>query len=120
MRSFTCYIVFLRRLTTAPILFTDCSKGFDLEDHSVLVSELRDLGVHEALIRWVGAFLTSRSQLVKIGSALPNSVIPRGGIPQGIRLAPLQFADLVNNLMKGWKTRVKYVDDFSVLLVLVY
>lgn len=109
MRSFTCYIVFLRRLTTAPILFTDFSKGFDLEDHSGLVSELRDLGVHEALIRWIGAFLTGRSQLVKICSALSNSVILRGAIPQGIGLAHLQFAVLVNNLMKGWKTRVKYM-----------
>ena len=69
----------------ARILFTDCSKGFDLVDHSVLVSELHDLGVHEALIRWIGAFLTGRSQQVKIGSALSNNVIPRGGIPQGTR-----------------------------------
>ena len=57
-------------------------------DHSVLVSEPRDLGVHEALIRWIGAFLTGRSQQVKIGSALSNSVIPRGGIPQETRLVP--------------------------------
>ena len=99
----------------ARILFTDFSKGFDLVDHSVLVYELRDLGVHEALIRWIGAFLTGRSQQVKIGSALSNSVIPRGGIPQGTRLAPLLFAILVNNLVKDWKTRVKYVDDLPVL-----
>ena len=37
---------------------TDFSKGFDLVDHFVLVSELRDLWVHEALIRWIGASLT--------------------------------------------------------------
>lgn len=70
------------------ILFTDFSKGFDLVDHSVLVSELCDLGVHEALIRWIGAFLMGKSQRVKIDSALSNSIIPRGGIPQGTRLAP--------------------------------
>ena len=46
-------------------------------DHSVLVYELHSLGVHEALIRWIGAFLTGRSQQVKIGSALSNSVIPK-------------------------------------------
>ena len=62
----------------ALILFTNFSKGFDLVDHSVLVSELHALGVHEALMRWIGAFLTGRSQQVKIGSALSNSVIPRG------------------------------------------
>ena len=102
----------------ARIFFTDFTKGFDLVDHSVLLSELRDLGVHEALITWIGAFLTGRSQQVKFGSALSNSVIPRGGIPQGTRLAPLLFAILVNNLVKDWKTRVKYVDDLSVLEII--
>ena len=87
-------------------------------DHSVLVSELRDLGVHEALTSWIGAFLTSRSQQVKIGSSLSNSVIPKGGIPQGTRLTPLSFAVLVNNQAKAWKTRVKYVDDLSVLEII--
>lgn len=57
------------------------------------------------------AFLTGRSQQVKIASALSISVIPRGGIPQGTRLAPLLFAVLVNNLVKELKTRVKYVDE---------
>ena len=87
-------------------------------DHSVLVSELRGLGVHEALIRWIGAFLTGRSQQVKIGSALSNSIIPRGGISQGTRLAPLLFAILINNLVKDWEPRVKYVDDLSVLEII--
>ena len=72
-------------------------------DHSVLVSEDRDIGVHEVLIRWIGAFLTARSQQVKIGSVLSNCIIPRGGIPQGTRLAPLLFAVLVNNLVRTGK-----------------
>ena len=65
-----------------------------------------------------GAFLTGWSQQVKIGSVLSNSVIPRGGIPQGTRQAPLLFAVLVNNLVKDWKTRVKYEDDLSVLQII--
>ena len=88
-------------------------------DHSVLVSELGDLGVHEALSRRIGAFLTGRSQQVKIGSALSNSVIPRGDIPQGTRLAPLLFAVLINNLVKDWKTRVKYANNLSSVLEII-
>ena len=68
-------------------------------DHSVLVSELRDLGVHEALNRWIGAFLTGRLQQVKIGSALSNSVIPRGGIPQGT--SPLVVCSPLQQLSEG-------------------
>ena len=76
----------------ARILFTDFSKGFDLVDHNVLCSELRNLGVHNVLITWIGSFLTNRSQSVKIGSATSGHVVPRGGIPQGTKLAPLLFA----------------------------
>ena len=35
--------------------------------------------------------------------------------PSGDKTSPLLFAILVNNLVKDWETRVKYVDDLSVL-----
>ena len=41
------------------------------------------------------------------------TISPRGGIPQGTRLAPLLFAMLVNNLCREWRNRLKYVDDTS-------
>ena len=67
----------------------------------------------------IGAFMTGRSQQIKIGSALSNTIIARGSIPPGTRLAPLLFAVLINNLEKYWKTRVKYVDDLSVLEIIL-
>ena len=99
----------------ARILFTDFSKGFDLVDYNVLCTELCNLGVLNVLITWIGSFLTNRSQSVKISSAIIISghVVPRGGIPQGTKLAPLLFAVLVNNLARQWKIRAKYVDDLS-------
>ena len=81
------------------VLFTDFSKGFDLVDHDVLCDKLRSLGVHEVLIRWILSFLTNRSQKVKVGSYVSCEVTPRGGIPQGTKLAPLLFAILVNNTL---------------------
>ena len=62
-------------------------------DHTVLMSELRSLGVHDAIIGWIADFLSCRSQRVKIGT----------------KLAPILFSVLV----AGWYTRVKYVDDLS-------
>ena len=84
----------------ARILFTDFCKGLD---HNVLCSELRNLGVHNVLITWIGSFLTNRSQSVRIGSATSGHVVPRGGIPQGTKLAPLLFAVIVNNLARQWE-----------------
>ena len=87
---------------------------FDLVDHNVLCTKLRNLGVHNVLITWIGSFLTNRSQSVKISSPISGHVVPRTGIPQGTKLAPLLFAVLVNNLARQWKIKAKYVDDLSV------
>ena len=85
----------------------------ELELHEL--HELEVLGVHEAIVRWVGAFLVVRQQRVRINGQLPSPISPRGGIPQGTRLAPLLFAVLVNRLAREWRTRLKYVDDLTIL-----
>ena len=97
------------------LFLADFSKGVDLVDHTVLMLELRSLGVHDAIIGWITDFLSYRSQRVKIGDAISPCVFSNGGIPQGTKLAPILFAVLVNKLVAGWYTRVKYVDDLSVL-----
>ena len=53
--------------TYARIFFTDFSTGFNLVHHNILIQEIEPLGVHEATIRWIGSFLTDRSQRVRIG-----------------------------------------------------
>ena len=102
----------------ARVFFADFSKGFDLVDHNVILYELEILGVNQLLINWIGSFLSQRSQQVKIAGTLSPSVKPHGGIPQGTKVAPFLFAILVNNLASEWPTRVKYVDDTSVLELL--
>ena len=39
-------------------------------DHNVLLSELNNLDVDPHLVRWIAAFLTNRSQRVRIGNSL--------------------------------------------------
>ena len=57
----------------------------------------------------------ARQQRVRINGQLSSTISPRGGIPQGTRLAPLLFAVLVNRLASEWRTRLKYVDDLTIL-----
>ena len=64
------------------IFFLDFSKGFDLVDHNVLLSELNNLGVDPHLVRWIAAFLTNRSQLFRIGNSLSPAIGLNGRTPQ--------------------------------------
>ena len=97
------------------ILFSDFSKGFDLVDHNVLLSELNNLDVDPHLVRWIAAFLTNRSQRVRIGNSLSPPVELNGGTPLGTKLAPLLFCILVNGMAAKCKSRVKYVDDATAI-----
>ena len=96
------------------VFFADFSKGFDLVDHNVLISELELPGVRICSRNWKGAFLTSRPRRVTINGIVSTPVFPHGGIPQGTRLAPLLFGVLANRLVSDWPYRVKYVDDTTV------
>ena len=100
------------------IFFADFSKGFDLVDYNVIMQELELLGVNNHITHWIGEFLRSRSQCVKIGDAVSSLVSLHGGIPQGTRLALLLFAILVNRLVRDLPNRVKYVDDTTLYEVI--
>ena len=86
-------------------------------DH-VLIEELRSLGVHKVLVRWVGSLLSDRSQRVSLCNTLFPAVIQRGGIPQWTKLAPILFAVLVNKLTSNWNLRAKYVDDLTIVEII--
>ena len=100
------------------LFFADFAKGFDLVDHSVLLSELNCFGVNPVLQNWVSAFLYKRSQCVRIGSSNSEYRYLNGGIPQGTKLGPLLFAVLVNSLINSWHYRVKFVDDLTSLEII--
>ena len=100
------------------IFFSDFSKGFDLVDHNVLLNQLNNLDVEPHLVRWIAAFLTNRSQQVRIGNSLSPPVGLNGETPQGTKLTTLLFCILVNGMAVKCKSRVKYVDDATAIEII--
>ena len=99
--------------------FADFKKGFDLIDHyRILLRKLSGFGLHPSLVRWVGAFLQCRSQPVQLANVSSASKSPNGGIPQGTKLSPILFAVMVDDLVRSWGPRIKYVDDLTILEVI--
>ena len=70
------------------------------------------------LINCIRAFLTERSQAVRIGNSLSDWKSPRGGIPQGTKLGVILFAVMTNNILREWHLRIKFVDDTTALEIL--
>ena len=65
----------------AKIFLADISKGFDMIDHSILLTELASFSIDPALINWIKEFLISRSQAVRISNSLSERKSPIGEIP---------------------------------------
>ena len=102
----------------ARMFFADYSKGFDLIDHSILLRESASSDIHTVLVNWISAFLSRRSQAVRIGNSLSDWKSPAGGITQGTKLGVILFAVMTNNLLHEWHLRIKVVDDTTALEIL--
>ena len=96
--------------------FTDFSKGFDLIDHQILLDKLGKYELPGCLVRWVAAFLVDRTQRVCLDSSLAfTKIMLNGGIPEGNRLDSILFTVMVDDLLRSWGPRVKFVADLTVL-----
>ena len=102
----------------ARIFFADFSKGFDLIDHNILISELEKLDIPFTLLSWISAFLTDRTQAVRIDGVLSEWKHLRGGIPQGTKLGVILFNIMTNDLLLDWNLRTKFVDDTTALEII--
>ena len=98
------------------MFFADYSKGYDLIDHSILLRELAFFDIDTVFINWIRAFLTERSQSVRIGIPCQFGNHP-GEVPQGTKLGVILFAVMTNNILRDWHLS-KFVDGTTALEIL--
>jgi hypothetical protein len=70
------------------------------------------------LLGWISAFLTDRTQAVRIDGVLSERKQLRGGISQGTKLGVILFNKMTNDLLLDWNLRIKFVDDTSALEII--
>ena len=106
-----------KKQLTAVVLL-DMSKAFDSINHNMLLVKLQDVGASPSAIKWFRSYLTSRHQVVTIGTAVSDRLQVINGVPQGSILRPLLFSIYMNDLLSvPQHCSVQcYVDDTKLLL----
>ena len=57
-----------------------------------------DLGVRTFLIPWIIRFLSNRRQCIKLAGSISDWLPINAGVPQGTKLGPILFLEMINNL----------------------
>jgi hypothetical protein len=99
------------------VAYIDYSKAFDVVCYNKLLFKLEHYGITGDLLRWIGGFITGRTQRTKVGSAVSDEVQLTSGVVQGSCIGPLLFVLYINDVVQiiGDSCRRKiYADDLKI------
>ena len=101
-------------------IYLDFAKAFDSVPHKRLLGKLKSYGVSSNIYGWVKAFLTDRTQIVRVNGEESVSAHVTSGIPQGSVLGPILFIVYINDLLEGVNSDgLLFADDAKIFKTII-
>jgi len=91
-------------------LFVNFKKAFDIVNHNILFTKLKNFSTSHCLFKWFASYLFHRCQRVKVGNRVSSWKTLSGSMPQGSTLGPLSFIVIIDDLRANCEVH-KFVDD---------
>ena len=101
------------------VIVMDFSKAFDKVDHSRLLLKLRRLGINTEVIRWIGSFLSGRTQRVVLEGEESDSCPVMSGVPQGSVLGPCLFLLYINDMPDMIGSNIRLFADDTIMYLTI-
>lgn len=99
-------------------VFIDFTKAFDMVDRDILLSKIVALNVPNHIACWIAAFLSDRSQAVRVNGNMSSFLDFNRGVIQGTSLGPLLFSIMISDLqpVSSDNFMVKFADDGTLIV----